>query len=103
MSNSERPNQLFRNLNAKIASVPMILTALVVFVGGTAWTVLYSFTNSKLLPRLNFVGLDQYHRLWSTSRWLVSIENLLIYGAISLVFSLVIGFLLAALLDQKIR
>ncbi|TIU85149.1 MAG: sugar ABC transporter permease, partial [Mesorhizobium sp.] len=68
-----------------------------------AWTVLYSFTNSKLLPRLNFVGLDQYHRLWSTSRWLVSIENLLIYGAISLVFSLVIGFLLAALLDQKIR
>jgi glucose/mannose transport system permease protein len=67
------------------------------------WTVLYSFTNSKLLPRLNFVGLDQYYRLWSTPRWLISIENLLIYGAISLVFSLVIGFLLAALLDQKIR
>ncbi|TJX52288.1 MAG: sugar ABC transporter permease, partial [Mesorhizobium sp.] len=62
MSNSERPNQLFRNLNAKIASIPMVLTAVVVFVGGTAWTVLYSFTNSKLLPRLNFVGLDQYYR-----------------------------------------
>ncbi|TIV98380.1 MAG: sugar ABC transporter permease, partial [Mesorhizobium sp.] len=30
MSNSERPNQLFRNLNAKVASIPMILTALVV-------------------------------------------------------------------------
>ncbi|TIX65262.1 MAG: sugar ABC transporter permease, partial [Mesorhizobium sp.] len=37
MSKSERPNQLFRNLNAKVASIPMILTALVVFVGGTAW------------------------------------------------------------------
>ena len=60
MSKSERPNQFFRNLNAKAASVPMILTALVIFVGGSAWTVLYSFTNSKLLPRLNFVGLDQY-------------------------------------------
>ena len=103
MSKSERPNPLFRNLNAKVASIPMILTASVVFVGGTVWTVLYSFTNSKLLPRLNFVGLDQYYRLWSTPRWLISIENLLIYGAISLVFSLVIGFLLAALLDQKIR
>jgi glucose/mannose transport system permease protein len=103
MSKSERPNPLFRNLNAKVASIPMILTASVVFVGGTLWTVLYSFTNSKLLPRLNFVGLDQYYRLWSTPRWLISIENLLIYGAISLVFSLVIGFLLAALLDQKIR
>ena len=103
MSKSERPSRLFRNLNAKVASIPMILTALVVFVGGTAWTVLYSFTNSKLLPRLNFVGLDQYYRLWATPRWLVSIENLLIYGVISLVFSLVIGFILAALLDQKIR
>ena len=48
----------------------MILTALVIFVGGTVWTVFYSFTNSKLLPRLNFVGLDQYTRLWSTPRWL---------------------------------
>ena len=94
---------MFRNLSAKIASIPMILTALVVFVGGTVWTVLYSFTNSKLLPRLNFVGLDQYDRLWATPRWLVAVENLAIYGILSLVFSLVIGFLLAALLDQKIR
>lgn len=100
---SKRPSRLFRNLNAKIASVPMILTALVVFVGGTLWTVLYSFTNSRLLPRLKFVGLDQYERLWATPRWLVSIENLAIYGILSLVFSLVIGFVLAALLDQKIR
>ena len=98
-----RPRKLFRNISAKIASIPMILTALVIFVGGTAWTVLYSFTNSKLLPRLKFVGLDQYERLWSTPKWLISIENLLIYGVLSLIFSLVIGFLLAALLDQKIR
>ena len=54
MTAATRPSKLFRNLNAKIASIPMILTALCVFVGGTAWTVLYSFTNSKLLPRLQF-------------------------------------------------
>jgi len=81
----------------------MILIASVIFVGGTAWTILYSFTNSKLLPRLTFVGLDQYSRLWSTPKWLISIENLLIYGVLSLFFSLVIGFFLAVLLDQKIR
>lgn len=103
MSASPRPNRLLRNLTAKIAAVPMILTAVVIFMGGTAWTVLYSFTDSKLLPRLRFVGLDQYARLWSTDRWLVSIENLAIYGTLSLIFSFVIGFLLAALLDQKIR
>lgn len=100
---AKRPSQLFRNISAKIASIPMILTAVVVFLGGTIWTVVYSFTNSKLLPRLNFVGLDQYERLWSNNRWVLSIENLAIYGILSLIFSLVIGFVLAALLDQKIR
>ena len=103
MSADARPNRLFRNLTAKIAAVPMILTAVVVFMGGTLWTVVYSFTDSKLLPRLRFVGIDQYERLWSTDRWLLSIENLMIYGLLSLVFSLVIGFMLAVLLDQKIR
>ncbi len=98
-----RPNRLLRNFSAKIAAIPMILTALVVFLGGTAWTIVYSFTDSKLLPRLHFVGLMQYERLWVTPRWLVAVGNLFIYGACMLVFSLVIGFVLAVLLDQKIR
>ncbi|MBC9247402.1 sugar ABC transporter permease [Paracoccus sp. 11-3] len=100
---STRPSRLFHNMNAKIASVPMVLTAMVVFLGGSIWTVVYSFTDSKLLPREKWVGLDQYERLWGTNRWLVSIENLAIYGVLSLIFSLVIGFVLAALMDQKIR
>jgi glucose/mannose transport system permease protein len=103
MADRTRPGRLFKNLNAKVASIPMILTAVVVFLGGTAWTILYSFTDSKLLPRLRFVGLDQYERLWSAPRWLTSIENLAIYGVLALILSFVIGFLLAALLDQKIR
>lgn len=100
---SERPNQLFRNKSAKIAAIPMIVTALFVFVGGTIWTVVYSFTKSGLLPRLNWVGLDQYERLWETRKWLVAIENLAIYGLCMLVLVFVIGFILAALIDQKIR
>ena len=81
----------------------MIVTALFVFVGGTIWTVVYSFTNSGLLPRLQWVGLDQYERLWATRKWLISIENLAIYGLCMLVLVFVIGFILAALIDQKIR
>lgn len=82
----------------------MILTALVVFVGCTTWTIYHSFTKSRLLPAPEkWVGLDNYDRLWSESRWLISIENLAIYGVCSLVLSLVIGFILAALLDRKIR
>lgn len=90
-------------MNAKVSAIPMIVTALFVFVGGTAWTIVYSFTKSGLLPRMNWVGLDQYERLWGTKKWLVSIENLAIYGFSMLVLVFVIGFILAALIDQKIR
>ena len=100
---SARPRGLFRNLSAKIAAIPMMLTALVIFVGCSGWTVWHSFTRSKLLPVATLDGLDQYRRLWSTPKWIIAIENLAIYGALSLIFQLVIGFCLAALLDQKIR
>ncbi|NCW15568.1 MAG: sugar ABC transporter permease [Rhodobacteraceae bacterium] len=103
MSVSKRPNFLFQNLASKIASIPMILTAVVIFVGCTLWTVAYSFTGSRLLPRWRWVGLDQYERLWETDRWMISINNLILYGVLMMLFSLALGFLLAALLDQKIR
>lgn len=103
MSGNARPNRLFRNLSSKVASIPMALTALVIFIGCSAWTVVYSFTGSRLLPKTRWVGVDQYDRLWGTDRWIVSIENLAIYGGCMLVFSLTLGFIMAALLDQRIR
>ncbi|RCS22251.1 sugar ABC transporter permease [Phyllobacterium salinisoli] len=103
MAGNKRPPALFRNLNAKIAAMPMIATVLVVFIGCTVWTVVYSFTSSRSLPMLNFVGFDQYTRLFNASRWNVSVKNIAIYGCLSLVFSIVVGFILAVLMDQKIR
>ena len=94
---------LLRNLNAKIASLPMIVVALVVFTGGTIWTVIFSFTSSKLLPVTNFVGLDQYTRLFKTGRWLLSLSNLAVYGVTALILTFAIGLLLAILMDQRIR
>jgi len=98
-----KPIKWLRYLPAKIASIPMILTAMVVFVGGSVWTIVHSFTKSRLLPKLDFVGLQQYERLWGTKRWLVSVENLAIFGICSLIFTLIIAFVLAAMLDRKIR
>jgi glucose/mannose transport system permease protein len=100
---SGRPIQLLRNKTAKIAAIPMIVTALCVFVGGTIWTIVYSFTKSGLLPKLKWVGLSQYDRLWGTPKWLISIENLLVYGICMLILVFLIGFILAALIDQKVR
>ena len=102
-TSTRRPSRLFRNLASKVAMLPMIFTAVVIFLGGTIWTVVYSFTSSGLLPRLQWAGLEQYERLWSSRKWIVSIENLAIFGVCSLIGTLVIGFTLAALLDRKIR
>ena len=101
---ARRSSRMFKNMTAKIAALPMIATALVIFVGCTLWTIYHSFTRSRLLPAPEkWVGLKNYERLWGENRWLISIENLAIFGACSLVLSLVIGFTLAALLDRKIR
>ena len=106
-SKLERPGfierSLVNNLSSKIAALPMVFTAVGVFVIATLWTVYHSFTNSRMLPKSEFIGLAQYERLWSSDRWYMSIENLAIYGVCSLIFSLLIGFMLAALLDQKTR
>ena len=106
-SDLERPgyieSSLVNNLSSKIAAVPMAFTAFGIFIMATMWTVYHSFTNSRLLPKSELIGFGQYERLWSSDRWYISIENLAIFGVGSLVFSLTIGFMLAALLDQKTR
>ncbi len=94
---------LVHKLSSKIAAVPMVFSAVGVFVIATLWTVYHSFTSSRMLPKSEFVGVAQYERLWNSDRWFVSIENLAIYGICSMVFSLFVGFMLAAMLDQKIR
>ena len=103
MATDARPNTLFRNLNAKLAALPMILCTMLIFVGCSLWTIIYSFTSSKALPVEKFVGFAQYERLFNTSRWVQSVENIMIYGVVALIFSFVVGFILAAFLDQKIR
>lgn len=91
------------NINALLASTPMMLVALGVFVLCVAYSVVLSFTGSRLFPKFKWVGLDQYERLWTTSRWLTSVENLLLYGVLFILLCLICGFLLAVFLDQRVR
>jgi glucose/mannose transport system permease protein len=102
------PPKYLRNLTAKMAMTPMMATVIVVFIGCTLWTIFYSLTESRVLPAAdplgaNFVGLDQYVRLFHSNRWQISIKNLALYGVLALAFAFIVGFLLAVLMDQKIR
>ncbi|HET9537850.1 MAG TPA: sugar ABC transporter permease, partial [Mesorhizobium sp.] len=91
------------HLPAIIGTIPMILVAVGVFVIGIGFSVLWSFTASKLFPAYDFVGLAQYRRLWSDGRWLVSVNNIWFFGLMSITCNMVFGYLLAVFMDQRIR
>ena len=114
--------------SSKAASYPMMLIVLGVFVGGTIWTVLFSFTNIKILPIFTpkqwidgFVGMKNYNRLFSTDRWMNcpaitrigaddwqfkcagALPNMVTYAVLAIIIVIALGFLLAVMMDQKIR
>lgn len=91
------------HLPAVIGTIPMILVAVGVFVIGIGLSIMWSFTTSKLFPAYDFVGLAQYRRLWADSRWLVSVNNLWLFGLLSITCNMMFGYLLAVFMDQRIR
>lgn len=92
------------NVNAVVGLAPMFAVAFGVFVICIAYSVVLSFTGSRLFPKFDtFVGLENYARLWSNQRWLISIENLFIYGVLVIALNLAIGFVLAACMDREVR
>ncbi|MBA4205965.1 MULTISPECIES: carbohydrate ABC transporter permease [Pannonibacter] len=92
-----------RNLAATLALVPTALIVLVVFVGCLLWTIRLSFTSSRLLPVLDWVGLQQYSRLFANERFLLSVENIAVFGVLFIAGCLILGFLLAVFIDQNVR
>lgn len=103
MDFSAAQRHLKRNALAYIAALPMALTVFIAYMGTMFWSVRLSFTSSRMLPKSDFVGWAQYERLFSTSRWLVSLENLLWIAFMFLIICFVLGFLLAVFIDQKIK
>ncbi|MEM9222650.1 MAG: sugar ABC transporter permease [Pseudomonadota bacterium] len=88
---------------AGVALIPAAIIVLVVYVGCMVWTVRLSFTSSRLLPKLDWVGAGQYTRLLDNHRFIVSVENIVLFGVLYIIGCLVFGFLLAVFIDQKVR
>jgi len=90
-------------LPAACALLPTALVVLIVYIGCMLWTVRLSFTSSTLLPKLDWVGLAQYSRLFVNDRFVTSAENIVIFGALFISGCLILGFLLAVFIDQNVR
>jgi glucose/mannose transport system permease protein len=90
------------SLAAYIAMVPMALTVLLAYLGTMLWTARVSVSSSRTFPASDFVGASQYIRLFNNERWLLSLQNVALYGVLFIAACLVIGFLLAVFIDQKV-
>lgn len=97
-----RPQRKAGCTAAYIALLPMALTVVGAYVCTLLWTARVSVSSARIFPTGDFVGLGQYERLFRNARWLLSLENLAIYGAVFIVACLVLGFLLAVFIDQKV-
>ncbi|MDR3428114.1 MULTISPECIES: carbohydrate ABC transporter permease [Silvimonas] len=87
----------------RLVLAPSFLLSLVFIYGFVAWNGYLSFTASRLLPNYEWVGFAQYARLFANERWWVAVENLFKFGILFIGVSMLVGILLAILLDQKIR
>ena len=94
--------QLIRRITPVAALVPMAVVTLVAYLGATLWSIKVSMSSSRTMPTDTFVGLAQYVKLFDNDRWMLSIENIAVYTVLFITISLVIGFLLAAFIDQKV-
>ncbi|KUJ78875.1 carbohydrate ABC transporter permease [Ruegeria profundi] len=87
----------------KVVLAPSFIAVLIFVYGFIGWTAWVSLTRSKLLPKYEIKGFMQYERLFDSPRWDTAINNLYIFGALFIAIAMVLGLLLAILLDQKIR
>ena len=92
-----------RNLAAKLALLPTSLAVAVCFYGCLIWTLVISVSASKLLPNYGFSGLMNYRRLFASLRWETAYSNMFVFGALFILMSLMLGVILAMLLDRNIR
>jgi glucose/mannose transport system permease protein len=87
----------------KLVVAPSFVVGLAFVYGLMAWNGYLSVSASRILPNYEFVGLEQYVRLWESERFRVALTNMGIFGGLFIGGAMALGLLLAILLDQKIR
>src|SRR5438105_4780769 len=86
-----------------VISPSIVLVAIFVysFLARTAYVSLVNW--SDLAPDYTFRGLFNYQRLFQSDRFLTDLHNTAVFTVVFIAVCLVLGLLLAVLLDTRIR
>lgn len=77
---------------------PALIVFTLTVVVPVAWSLGYSFFDWSGLGKMKFIGLDNYTRLLDDNVFVASVTNNLVFAAISTIFQVVVGLLMAVLL-----
>jgi glucose/mannose transport system permease protein len=104
-SMSRRPRWLRSDMAiAVLVLTPSILAVAIFVYSFIVWSFYISGTkwNSSVVD-LSWIGLDNWARIISDSRFQIDLRNLVLYAAGFMTQCIVLGFLLAVFIDQKIK
>ena len=83
---------------------PSIVAVGIFIYGFIGWTGFISFTKwNNVLPDYTLAGFENYRKLFANMRFQIDLQNTLVFTVIFVTFSLIIGLLLAVLIDQRIK
>jgi len=83
--------------------LPSLIIYTIFVVVPSVASVILSFTDYNLLAKPNFIGLSNYLKLLNDEIFWRSVVNTIKYALGSILFSMVMGLVLAVLLDQKLK
>ncbi|MFQ5595456.1 MAG: carbohydrate ABC transporter permease [Anaerolineae bacterium] len=94
----------WERLTAVLLITPSALAIAVFVYGFIGFTGFASLTKwTSLLPDFTLVGLSNYQKLFANQRFQIDLRNAVSFTLLFLIACLAVGFLLAFLLDQRIR
>lgn len=83
---------------------PSIVAVGIFVYGFIGWTGFISFTKwNDVLPDYTLVGFGNYRKLFANMRFQIDLNNTFVFTTIFVISCLVIGLLLAILIDQHIK
>lgn len=83
---------------------PAVIAVAIFVYGFIGWTAYASLTKwDQMLPDFTLAGLSNYQKLFANQRFQIDLRNTVVFTIVFLVSCLIIGLILAILLDQRIR
>ena len=101
---SSRPlSERLGSILPQIILLPSLFVSFIYVFGFSLWTFYISLSNSTQLPSYVFTGFSHYAALWQNRRWNIAYTNLFLFSSLYVVGAIVIGLMLAILIDQRVR